>query len=201
MFKSIIPANIITLPSPCCFLLVTVTFEWDKIHPLVHLSGPSNVTRDSFVKTIFKTSIFMYFSAQCRVFKTFPFVNGGCPGDFSYRSQFTKHSKRIVLLDSHNSRFFNDLSAGQTCFFREYRFSLHKFQGSKFLKPFSLLWLVGWLFGFYSISTVVGYLMSNQFYTNNQFYFKQFSAQFNCQNNSISSYSVQSNSSNSNNLV
>ena len=36
--------------------------------------------------------------------------------------------------------------------------------------------LVGcWLFGFHGISTFVGYLMSNDFYTNNQFCFKQFS--------------------------
>ena len=33
---------------------------------------------------------------------------------------------------------------------------------------------VGWLFGFYGISTFVGYLMPNPFYTNKQFYFRQF---------------------------
>ena len=33
---------------------------------------------------------------------------------------------------------------------------------------------VGWLVEFYGISTFVGYLMQNPFYTNNQFYFKQF---------------------------
>ena len=41
------------------------------------------------------------------------------------------------------------------------------------------------LFGFYDISTFVGYLMPNPFYTNKQLYFKQFilgiSTQFNCQ--------------------
>ena len=31
------------------------------------------------------------------------------------------------------------------------------------------------LFGFYDISTFVGYLMPNPFYANSQFYFKQFS--------------------------
>ena len=31
------------------------------------------------------------------------------------------------------------------------------------------------LFGFYGITTFVGYLMPNDFYTNKQFYFKQFS--------------------------
>ena len=31
------------------------------------------------------------------------------------------------------------------------------------------------LFGFYGISTLVGYLMPNPFYANKQFYFKQFS--------------------------
>ena len=36
-------------------------------------------------------------------------------------------------------------------------------------------WLVGWLVGFYGISTFVGSLMPNPFYTDNQFYFKQFS--------------------------
>ena len=35
--------------------------------------------------------------------------------------------------------------------------------------------VVGWLAVFHDISTFVGYLMPNQFYTNNQFYFKQFS--------------------------
>ena len=35
--------------------------------------------------------------------------------------------------------------------------------------------LVRWLFGFHGISTFEGYLMPNLFYTNNQFYFKQFS--------------------------
>ena len=34
---------------------------------------------------------------------------------------------------------------------------------------------VGWLFGFYDISSFVGYLMPNPFYTNNQFFVKQFS--------------------------
>ena len=33
--------------------------------------------------------------------------------------------------------------------------------------------MVGWLVGFYGISNFAGYLMPNQFYTNNQFYFKQ----------------------------
>ena len=46
-------------------------------------------------------------------------------------------------------------------------------------------WLVGWLFGFYGISTFIGYLTANPFYANIQFYFKQFSLakyafQFNC---------------------
>ena len=35
--------------------------------------------------------------------------------------------------------------------------------------------MVGWLVGFYGISTFVGYLAPNPFYTNSQFYFKQFS--------------------------
>ena len=34
---------------------------------------------------------------------------------------------------------------------------------------------MGWLFGFYGLSTFVDYLMPNLFYTKNQFYFKQFS--------------------------
>ena len=54
--------------------------------------------------------------------------------------------------------------------------------------------LVGWLFGFYGISTVEGYLMPNPFYTNKQFYFKQFSLAWVhsliVKNSSISSYSV-----------
>ena len=57
----------------------------------------------------------------------------------------------------------------------------------------SLFWLVGWL-GFYGISTFVGYLMPNPFYTNNQFYFKQFSLarehSLIVENISISNYSV-----------
>ena len=39
----------------------------------------------------------------------------------------------------------------------------------------NVIQMVGRLFGFYGISTFVGYLMPNPFYTNNQFYFKQFS--------------------------
>ena len=35
--------------------------------------------------------------------------------------------------------------------------------------------IVGWLFGFHSISTFVGYLIPNSFLYKNQFYFKQFS--------------------------
>ena len=58
----------------------------------------------------------------------------------------------------------------------------------------------GWLFGFYGISNFVVYLMPNLFYTNNQFYFKQFSLAWVhsliVKNISISNYSV-----NSNNLV
>ena len=55
-------------------------------------------------------------------------------------------------------------------------------------------WLVGWLVEFYGISTFGGYLMSNPFYTYNQFYFKQFSLagvhSLIVKNISISSYSV-----------
>ena len=50
-------------------------------------------------------------------------------------------------------------------------------------KPLSEVWKC-WLFGFYDISTFVGYLMPNPFLNNNQFYFKQFSlawVQFNWQ--------------------
>ena len=35
--------------------------------------------------------------------------------------------------------------------------------------------MVGWLFGFYGISTYVDYSVPNPFYANNQFYFKPFS--------------------------
>ena len=35
--------------------------------------------------------------------------------------------------------------------------------------------LLGWLFGFYGISTFVGYLTPNPFLYKDQFYFKQFS--------------------------
>ena len=38
--------------------------ELDKIHPLAHLSGPSNVTQDLFVKITLEMSIFKYFLAQ-----------------------------------------------------------------------------------------------------------------------------------------
>ena len=51
-----------------------------------------------------------------------------------------------------------------------------------------------WLFGFYDIPTFVGYLMPNPFYTNNQFYFKQFRLAWVhsliVKNISISSYSI-----------
>ena len=67
---------------------------------------------------------------------------------------------------------------------------------------------VGWLFGFYGISTfvgIVGYSIPNPFFTNNQFYFEQFSLAWVhslvVKNISISSYSVFSNCSNLANLV
>ena len=39
---------------------------------------------------------------------------------------------------------------------------------------------VGWLVGFYTISTFVGYLTPNPFYANNQLYFKKFSLAYAC---------------------
>ena len=69
--------------------------------------------------------------------------------------------------------------------------------------PTRVGWLVGWLVGFKDIPTFVGYLMPNQFYANSQFFFKQFSLtlvySLIVKNISISSYSVSSNISNSNN--
>ena len=41
-----------------------------------------------------------------------------------------------------------------------------------------MIWLVGWLVGwldFNDISTLIGYSMPNPFYTNKQFYLKEFS--------------------------
>ena len=59
----------------------------------------------------------------------------------------------------------------------------------------------GELVGFYGISTFVGYLCQIHFYTNNQFYFKQFSLvwviSLIVKNISISNYSVYSNRANS----
>ena len=52
--------------------------------------------------------------------------------------------------------------------------------------PKDLLWFG--LFGFYDISTFIGNLMPDPFYTNKQFYLKQFSLIV--KNISISSYSV-----------
>ena len=47
---------------------------------------------------------------------------------------------------------------------------------SDFLKVTYVILTVGcWVVEFYGISTFVGYLMPNPFYTNNQFYFKHFS--------------------------
>ena len=65
--------------------------------------------------------------------------------------------------------------------------------------------LVGWLFGLNGISTFVDYLMPNPFYTNNQFYFKQFSLAWVhsliVKSISTSSDSVYSNNSNPTNSV
>ena len=46
--------------------------------------------------------------------------------------------------------------------------------GFTFLKWYDCF-LVGWLFEFYGISTIVGYLTTNPFYKIIQFYFKLFS--------------------------
>ena len=143
-----IPANIISLPFPYCFLLATSISELDEIHPLVHPSGPSTVTWDSSVKITLEKSIFIYFLAQFWHFEIFAFVMGGCLGYFFfYKSQFTKYSTLIVLLGFLNSSFFKKLSTGQKCFF--FSDSLYKqkwvwskqpcsFQGRNFLKPFPL---------------------------------------------------------------
>ena len=69
-----------------------------------------------------------------------------------------------------------------------------------FRKTFIFYWLFGWLVGFYGISTFVGYLTPNPIFMQIVlFQTIQFSmsTQFNCQNISISSYSVYSNNSNS----
>ena len=73
------------------------------------------------------------------------------------------------------------------------------------IRKIEISWLVDWLVGFYGISTFVGYLMSNPFYANKQFYFKQFSIAWVhsliIKNISISIYSVYLNSYNSNNSL
>ena len=56
MVQSTILAHIIMQPPPCCLLLATDTSELNKIHPLTHLSGPSNVSQDSFVKITLESS-------------------------------------------------------------------------------------------------------------------------------------------------
>ena len=56
MVLFVIPAHIITLP-PLSYLFTTGTSELVKIHPLSHLSGPSNYTQDSFMKTTLEKSI------------------------------------------------------------------------------------------------------------------------------------------------
>ena len=66
--------------------------------------------------------------------------------------------------------------------------------------------MVGWLFGFYGISTFVGYLTPNRFLCKKSILFQiilfSMSTQFNFQKNiSISNYSVYSNNSNSANFV
>ena len=54
----------------------------------------------------------------------------------------------------------------------------------------AVLMLLGWLVGFYGISTSVGYFIPNHFYTNNQFYLKQFTVySLIIKNISTSSYS------------
>ena len=66
-------------------------------------------------------------------------------------------------------------------------------------------WLDGWLFGFYVISTFVGYLTPNPFYASILFYFKQFSLAWVhsliVKNIFTISYSVYSNTFNSANSV
>ena len=61
--------------------------------------------------------------------------------------------------------------------------------------------ILGWLVRFHGISTIVGYLTPNLFLCKESDLFQiipfSMSTQFNCENISISSYSVYSNSSNS----
>ena len=81
-----------------------------------------------------------------------------------------------------------NISEDQQCNFKIFQ------EADSLLLILFTLGLIDWLFGFYSISTLVGYLMPNIFYTNNQFNFKQFSLAWVrsliVKNISISSYSV-----------
>ena len=50
MVWSTIPIYIISLPLPCCLLLVTGMSEFNRIHLLAHSPSPSNVTQNWSVK-------------------------------------------------------------------------------------------------------------------------------------------------------
>ena len=108
-------------------------------------------------------SIFIYSLAQFWCFEIFGLVRGGCQGDFFCRFHFTKYSTLSVLLDSFNSSLYftkySTLSVLLDSFnsslfkvlvksghFIITHISLHSFRGSKFLKPFTLFWVLNLYF-------------------------------------------------------
>ena len=131
--------QIITLFPSCWILLNPGIFEWDKIHPLAHPSGPSNVPRDSSGKMTLKKSLFMYFLDKFWHFKIFALGRGDCQGAF-----LNIYSTPFVLFESLDSSLFNDLSAGESDRFPKTRFSLRSSLRSDSYKLFPLLWDLQW---------------------------------------------------------
>ena len=149
MVWSTIPADIITQPL-CYLLLATGTSEMDKIHPLAHLPGPSNVTWDSFMKITFRKVNFHVFFAQFWCIEIFP-LKGNCPVFFFVFVFFYSFSILHLLLFSTLlipafSKIWRLVKSG--CFVITF-FSLCSSLGSSFLKPFPLLQVLSLYFLWY----------------------------------------------------
>ena len=113
-------------------LLATGMSELDKIYPLPHPSGPSNVIRDSSVK-ITKENQFSCISWSN--FKIFALVRGGCLGDL-----FTDPNTEIILLllslTPSNSTFSKIWGLIKSGCLTITRFSLRSSRRSNLLKLF-----------------------------------------------------------------
>ena len=109
------------------FFLTTGSSEFDKIHPLAQKYHSRFVCENYFRKVNFH----VFLGQIVMLWNIFTLVRGVCI-DFFYRSQFTKYSRPLVLLESLDSSLWNIWVLVKSDYFTVTRFSLHLSEGSKF---------------------------------------------------------------------